>query len=188
MTNTNLSIELRRELLSNLLATYEKRVYDVAYRDTLRPLLEADMPQLLETPNFDAEVDERLSRVGIFPTAFEHEDSRRIELRRLISATFHGVATTRPGWVFQDVHAHGVAASGGVKPGDELLAINDAPVQPPDKAHGFSPCDIPTRFPEREWNEKAKSRSKRIWGTALQPPVLLALPPRPPGITWIPRF
>lgn len=35
--------------------------------------------------------------------------------------------------MFQDVHAHGLAASNGVKSGDELLAINDAPVRPPIK-------------------------------------------------------
>jgi C-terminal processing protease CtpA/Prc len=133
MTNIKPSIDLRREVLSNLLATYEKRVYDVAYRDTLRPLLEADMPQLLETPNFENEIHERLLRVGIFPTAFEREENRSIELRRLISATFHEVARTEPGWVFQDVHPHGLAASNGVKSGDELLAINDTPVRPPIK-------------------------------------------------------
>ncbi len=133
MTNTNPSIDIRREVLSNVLATYEKRVYDVAYRDALRPLLEADMPQLLETPCFYSEIDERLRQVGIFPTAFEHEDSRSIELRRLISATFHEVASSKPGWVFQDVHPHGLSARSGVKSGDDLLAINDNPVRPPLK-------------------------------------------------------
>jgi C-terminal processing protease CtpA/Prc len=133
MTNIKPPIDTRRDVLSTLLATYEKRVYDVAFRDALRPLMEADMPQLLDAPNFDSEVDERLRRIGIFPTVFEHEENRRIELRRLISATFHQVASPEPTWVFQDVHGHGLAASNGVKSGDDLLAINDAPVRPPLK-------------------------------------------------------
>jgi carboxyl-terminal processing protease len=133
MTNTKPPIDIRRDVLSALLATYEKRVYDVAYRDALRPLLEADTPQLLKAQNFDSEVDERLQRIGIFPTAFEHEQNRSVELRRLISATFHQVTSPGPAWVFQDVHAHGLAAGNGVKSGDDLLAINDAPVRPPLK-------------------------------------------------------
>jgi C-terminal processing protease CtpA/Prc len=133
MTNINPPIDKRREVLSNLVATYEKRVYDVAYRDALRPLFEADMPRLLETSDFDSNIDECVRRIGIFPTAFEHEDNRSFEVRRLISATFHEVAGTEPRWVFQDVHAHGLAASSGVKSGDDLLAINDNPVRPPLK-------------------------------------------------------
>lgn len=133
MTSTKPQIDIRRDVLSALLTTYEKRVYDVEYRDALRPLLEVDTPQLLESQNFDAEVDERLGRIGIFPTAFEHEANRNVEVRRLISVTFHQVEGPEPSWVFQDVHPHGLAANQGVKPGDDLVAINDLPVRPPTK-------------------------------------------------------
>jgi carboxyl-terminal processing protease len=133
MTNDRPSIDVRRDVLSAVLTVYERRVYDAAFRDSLRPRFEECMPQLLQTPDFELEVDERLRGIGIYPTSFEHEDNRKIELRRLLAATFHPTAGSAPQWVFQDVHAHGVAAKAGIRPGDVLLEIDGREIAPPIK-------------------------------------------------------
>jgi carboxyl-terminal processing protease len=137
--STAASTDVRSSVLTTLLATYEQRVYDPTYRNTLRPVLEPDWDQLLDVPGFEAAVQERLNRVGIYPLRIEHESSRQVELRRLLSATFHRSEKPSPAWIFQDVHAHGIAARNGIKPGHILLEINGTAARPPlDPAVPFS--------------------------------------------------
>ncbi len=133
MTNDQPSVEVRRDVLSTLLRIYEKRVYDAIYRDSLRPRIEECMPQLLRTPDFESEVEQLLCGIGIYPTAFDHQANRKVELRRLLAATFHPTIEPRPRWIFQDIHAHGLAAKAGVAPGDALLEVNGSDVAPPTK-------------------------------------------------------
>jgi hypothetical protein len=82
MTSNNPSEEVRRNVLAAVLNIYENRVYDPAYKNSLRPRLEADMSRLLQTSNFEQEIDEHLRSIGIFPTAFEHEQNRKVERKR----------------------------------------------------------------------------------------------------------
>lgn len=149
MTNNNPSEEVRRNVLAAALNIYENRVYDPEYKNSLRPRLEAVMSHLLQTSNFEQEVDEHLRGIGIFPTAFEHEENRKVELRRLLAATFYAANGDKPVWMFQDVHLHGLAASVQVAPGDTLVEINGQPVAPPVKptilAHGVSRMTVETR-------------------------------------------
>src|SRR5690242_897797 len=123
MKNNNPSEEVRRNVLAAALNVYENRVYDPAYKNSFRPRLEADMSHLLQTSNFEQEVDEHLRSIGIFPTAFEHEENRNVELRRLLAATFYALNDDQPLWMFQDVHPHGAAASAQIAPGDTLASI-----------------------------------------------------------------
>jgi C-terminal processing protease CtpA/Prc len=149
MTNNNPSEEVRPNVLASVLNIYENRVYDPAYQNSLRPRIEGDMSHLLQTSNFEQEVDEHLRGIGIFPTAFEHEENRKAELRRLLAATFYAANGDKPVWIFQDVHLHGLAASAQIAPGDTLVEINGQPVAPPVKptvlAHGVSRITVETR-------------------------------------------
>jgi carboxyl-terminal processing protease len=131
MTNEQPSAEVRRDVLATLLTVYERRVFDVKYRDSLRPCIEGHMPELLRTKDFELQVNDCLSGIGIYPTGFEHESNRKIELRRLLAATFHPITEPAPGWIFQDLHSHGVAAREGLRPGSVLLAINNLDTAPP---------------------------------------------------------
>jgi carboxyl-terminal processing protease len=129
--STVASTDVRSSVLNTLLAIYEQRVYDPIYRDTLRPILEARWDDLLDQPEFEAGIQEALDKVGIYPLRVEHESSRQIELRRLLSATFYRLQEPSPAWIFQDVHPHGLAARNGIKPGDSLRKINGAAMRPP---------------------------------------------------------
>lgn len=129
--STVASTDVRSSVLNTLLAIYEQRVYDPIYRDTLRPILEARWDDLLDQPEFEAGIQEALDKVGIYPLRIEHESSRRIELRRLLSATFYQSPEPSPTWIFQDVHPHGLAAKNGVKPGERLREINGSAARPP---------------------------------------------------------
>ena len=130
--STAASIDERKNVLTTLLAVYEQRVYDPAYRDALRPLIEVDWDELLDTPRFEQAIQERLSKIGIHPTGFEHDSNRKIELRRALAATFFAAEKPSSTWIFQDVHSHGLAARHGIKPGDSLLEIDGRSVRPPE--------------------------------------------------------
>jgi len=134
MKNNNPSEEVRRNVLAAVLNIYENRVYDPACQNSLRPRLEGDMSRLLQTLNFEQEVDQHLRSIGIFPTAFEHDENRKVELRRLLAATFYAVNGDKPAWMFQDVHSHGLAASAQIVVGDTLVEVNGQPI-----AHPLSP-------------------------------------------------
>jgi C-terminal processing protease CtpA/Prc len=125
------SIDERKNVLSTLLAVYEQRVYDPAYRDALRPLIESDWDELLDALRFEEVIQERLNKIGIHPIGFEHDTNRKTELRRRLAATFFAGPKPSPAWIFQDVHSHGLAAREGIKPGDSLLKIDGHPVLPP---------------------------------------------------------
>lgn len=129
--STAASTDVRSSVLTTLLAIYEQRVYDPVHRSALRPILEADWDGLLDATEFEMAVQERLEKVGIYPLRFEHESTRRIELRRLLSATFYPLQGPTEAWIFQDVHPHGIAAQNGIKPGDALKEINGVAARPP---------------------------------------------------------
>lgn len=126
------SIDERKSVLASLLAVYEQRVFDRAYRDALRPLIESDWDELLDTPQFEEAIQRHLCKIGIHPTGFEHESNRKTELRRLLAATFYADEKPRPQWVFQDVHSYGLAARHGISPGDSLLEIDGRGIRPPE--------------------------------------------------------
>jgi C-terminal processing protease CtpA/Prc len=128
---TAASTDARSSVLTTLLAVYEQRVYDPIHRDSLRPMLEANWNELLDAPEFEAAVQELLNKIGIYPLRLEHESTRRIEVRRLLSTTFYPLQEPGPVWIFQDVHPHGVAAKNGIKPGDTLREINGVVARPP---------------------------------------------------------
>ena len=67
-------------------------------------------------------------------TGFFHQSVRRVPSRLAIGASFRRVETEAgPRWVAQDVHEGGPAHSAGLRPLDELQAINGIPVSPPDQ-------------------------------------------------------
>jgi len=107
------------------------------------------MSRLLQSSNFEQEIDEHLRSIGIFPTAFEHEENRKVELRRLLAATFYAANGDKPAWMFQDVHSHGLAASAQIVVGDTLVEVNGQPIAPPVKptvlASGVSRIIVETR-------------------------------------------
>jgi C-terminal processing protease CtpA/Prc len=66
-------------------------------------------------------------------TGFFHEARPRSAGRIAMAATLTKADTAEDGkrWVFQDVHAGGVAAAVGIQSGDVLIAVNDEELIPP---------------------------------------------------------
>ena len=73
----------------------------------------------------------RASHVGVF-----RDDAPAVNSKIALSATlFRSVDGGQMRWFFQDVHAGGPADQAGIEPGDELVALNHAPV--PDSGPVF---------------------------------------------------
>ena len=82
--------------------------------------------------DFELRVNKVLARGGLSHVAFFHESAQRAPARYAINATFCTVDTPEgPRWVFEDVHEGGPAHVAGVRPGDVLLEVDGAPIQPP---------------------------------------------------------
>jgi C-terminal processing protease CtpA/Prc len=83
--------------------------------------------------DFEDAMNGMLRDLGASHVGFFHEATPRAAGRIAIAATFTK-ADTADGhrWVFQDVHAGGVADAAGIRPGDVLLKIGDKDFIPPD--------------------------------------------------------
>jgi carboxyl-terminal processing protease len=81
---------------------------------------------------FEQAVNRMLQALGTSHTGFFHESTPRAAGRIAIAATLTKRDTPDgPRWVFQDVHAGGVAAAADIRPGDILLAVGDQELVPP---------------------------------------------------------
>ena len=90
----------------------------------------------LEASTSPAEFERRVSSVlegsGLSHVAFFHDTAQHVPARYAISATFMESDTSNGSlWMFQDVHEGGPAHDAGIRPGDFLLAVDDAVVKPP---------------------------------------------------------
>jgi carboxyl-terminal processing protease len=91
----------------------------------------------LEASTSPAEFERRVAGVleasGRSHVAFFNDTAQHVPACYAICATFMESNTSHgPLWMFQDVHEGGPAHDAGIRPGDFLLAIDDAAVKPPD--------------------------------------------------------
>jgi C-terminal processing protease CtpA/Prc len=90
----------------------------------------------LEASTSPAEFERRVAGVlegsGLSHVAFFHDIAQHVPARYAICATFMESDTSDgPLWMFQDVHEGGPAHDAGIRPGDFLLAVDDAVFKPP---------------------------------------------------------
>ena len=90
----------------------------------------------LEASTSPAEFERRVAGVlegsGLSHVAFFHDIAQHVPARYAICATFMESDTSDgPLWMFQDVHEGGPAHDAGIRPGDFLLAVDDAAFKPP---------------------------------------------------------
>jgi carboxyl-terminal processing protease len=83
--------------------------------------------------DFEQALDGLLRDLKTSHTGFFHEARPRSAGRIAMAATLTKADTAEDGkrWVFQDVHAGGVAAAAGIQSGDVLIAVNDEELIPP---------------------------------------------------------
>ena len=123
----------RRDVLEQVLAAIKKKFMgpsvDVA---ALGRVTRADVVKS-ETPDaFEQALSNLLKELGTSHTGVFHEGRPRAAGRVAIAATFANAETADgPRWVFQDVHAGGVAAQAGIRKGDILLEIDGREFRPP---------------------------------------------------------
>src|SRR5947208_160699 len=100
--------------------------------DKLRASHQDEILRSSSPEEFEQAVNRMLQTLGTSHTGFFHESRPRAAGRIAIAATLTKRDTPDgPRWVFQDVHAGGVAAAAGIRPGDVLLAVGDQELIPP---------------------------------------------------------
>jgi carboxyl-terminal processing protease len=93
-----------------------------------------DLARCSSAAEFERRVSQVLARGGMSHVAFFHENGNRVPPNHAISATVCSLLTPEgPRWMFQDVHEGGLAHRVGVRPGDVLVAMDEAAVQPPNQ-------------------------------------------------------
>lgn len=131
---TTLTETQRREVLAKVLSTVNAKFMG-ADPDTrrMRELHEATIVRASSADDFEQAMNAMLKELATSHTGFFHERRPKAAGRIAIAATLTKAETpdgTR--WMFQDVHAGGVAAQAGIESGDVLLKINDKELVPPE--------------------------------------------------------
>lgn len=124
-------------VLENVLAALQKRFYapeklNADWQAAVarhRPLIEAAV-----TANFfEKAMSDLLAELHTSHLGFFHKGARRASSRAALSATYLADDTAYgKRWIFQDVHAGGAAALGGVQPGNILLSVDGRDIVPPE--------------------------------------------------------
>jgi carboxyl-terminal processing protease len=104
-------------------------------RPDWRALFTVHLQELTTAPTeseFEKRVNQVLAKGGLSHVAFFHETAQHAPARYAVNATFCA-ADTDDGrrWIFEDVHEGGPAHVAGVRPGDVLLKVNGASIEPP---------------------------------------------------------
>jgi C-terminal processing protease CtpA/Prc len=127
----------RARILTNVLQTVDQKLACTAAEAPdvreLRRVHEASIVGAADAVAFEGAMVRMLSAIGRSHTGFHHETRARASARVALAATLTS-ADTRDGqrWVFQDVHAGGVAARAGIRPGDVLLTLDTREMLPPE--------------------------------------------------------
>jgi C-terminal processing protease CtpA/Prc len=131
----NAPAEAQRRTILNHVLTVVDRKFMGAEPNTgaLRERHEQKVVGAQTKVDFEDAINGMLRDLGASHVGFFHEATPRAAGRIAIAATFTK-ADTPDGhrWVFQDVHAGGVAEAAGIRPGDVLLKIGDKDFVPPD--------------------------------------------------------
>lgn len=129
----------RSAVLWKVVATVERKFADPKLNGVdLRGLAQREEGSIAKSDSpeeFEQRVNALLQQLGSSHLGFFHESRPRSPGRIAVAATFaKGDTPDGIRWVFQDVHAGGVAALAGIRPGDVLLTLDDRDVIPPDVA------------------------------------------------------
>src|SRR5437870_12398444 len=127
------SREFRQQLFESIAALVRDRLFDPTFNgQDLSGLLQSRRERILaatQPENFVFEVQDLLNQLGVKPIHFFHQSAATAPFQRAAWATLH---PTDRQWMFQDVHLDGPAYNAGIQSGDLLLAVNQAPVVPPE--------------------------------------------------------
>jgi C-terminal processing protease CtpA/Prc len=125
----------RRELLGKVDSLIRQRYFDPKFNGRDWPALVREHGSRIvnasDDETFEREMNVLLGRLG---TSHTHllSPRTRVPSGSSINATFTAIDTPAGArWVFQDVQPGGPADRAGIKPGDELIAVNDHRVIPP---------------------------------------------------------
>src|SRR3954447_26324927 len=125
----------RKELLTKVDSLIRQRYFDPKFNGRNWPeLVREHESRIVNAPDdedFEREMNALLGQLGTSHTHFLSPRTR-VPSRSSINATFHATDTPAGArWVFQDVQPGGPADRAGIKPGDELIAVNDQRIAPP---------------------------------------------------------
>jgi len=127
----------RRELLDKIDRLVKTKFYDPSFKGhDWGSIVDSHRAKILsasDTEAFETSVNKMLSELGSSGLGLL-SSTTGITPKNSISATFRAVETEYGNrWVFQDVHAGGPAAAGGVRRGDVLISIENRDIAPPEK-------------------------------------------------------
>jgi C-terminal processing protease CtpA/Prc len=125
----------RKELLRKVDSLIRQRYFDPKFNGRNWPELvrehESRIVNASDDDAFEREMNALLGRLGTSHTHFLSPRTR-VPSRSSINATFRAIETPAGArWVFQDVQPGGPADRAGIKPGDQLIAVNDNQIAPP---------------------------------------------------------
>lgn len=124
------SVDIRKQLIEEVVTTCERRFYDPAlHHVALRELLKQQQDRLLTSTAFSRDLNAVLAQLNAYPIEFGHESERRVGLWKAIQCSFHRWSD---GWMFQDILPDGHADRAGVRPGAQLLAVDETEVDDSD--------------------------------------------------------
>ena len=127
----------RHGILEKLLAALEKRFYvpeklNADWRKTVEQH-RSRIENATTVDSFEQQISNLLAELHTSHLGFFHGSAHRASARAALSATY--LADETPygkRWIFQDVHAGGVAALAGIEPGNILLRVDGREIHPPE--------------------------------------------------------
>src|SRR3984957_9748168 len=135
---TNLTLDQRRQVFDRTVAKVTKHYFDPNFNGTEWPKRAVESRDAIlsagDPDEFELRMHDLVRSLKTSHTGFFHQSVRRVPARLAIGASFRRAETgAGPCWVAQDVHEGGPAHSAGLRPLDELQALNGIPVSPPDQ-------------------------------------------------------
>jgi carboxyl-terminal processing protease len=136
-TEISLSVQAKHEILGRVIKALESKFYkpDLLNQDW-NSVVAKHRATIESAPSqgaFEEAVTELLQALKTSHLGFFHGTARRASSRAALSATYLSDETKYgKRWIFQDVHAGGAAALGGIEPGNILLRVDGRDIVPPE--------------------------------------------------------
>lgn len=122
----------RQRILDAVAQTVQTRLFDPRFNGRNWPALVRQHTEAIvrnsDQGGFEAGIETLLQELAVRPVAFSHQTRARVPVHHVLRATLYAHEGQ---WMFQDVQEDGAAHVSGIRPGDQLLAINGESLVPP---------------------------------------------------------